>query len=287
MLKLTLADPDTGLEALPNMPNSDVEEWRDNDGMVCAYGYTLDDHHWMHLPGLASFRFRHSSDEVVAFVQPSADLDVVRDSFYRGVLPMALQARGQEVLHASGIRTPGGIIALSAVSETGKSTLAYGLSKRGYPLWADDAVALESSGGRVQATPLPFSLRLRPESVAYYGYERGDLPLSMREMTTDQVGGSLLLAAIFVLERAPDAENCPLVEIDRLAPLPAFSAVLKHAYCYSLQDIDRKRLMINYYTDLVKRVPVLRIRFQPGLERLPLILDRIEQAISSLTAESV
>jgi hypothetical protein len=283
MLKLTLAGSDTELHALPNMPNSDVEEWRDNDGMVCAYGYTLDDHHWMHLPGLASFRFRHSSDEVVAFVQPSADLDVVRDSFYRGVLPMALQARGQEVLHASGVRTPGGIIALSAVSETGKSTLAYGLSKRGYPLWADDAVALEISGGRVQAIPLPFSLRLRPESVAYYGYERGDLSLPISEITTDLVGESLLLAAIFVLERAPDAD-CPIVEIDRLAPLPAFSAVLKHAYCYSLQDIDRKRLMLNYYTDLVQCVPVLRIRFQPGLEQLPLILDRIEQAISSLTA---
>jgi len=85
----------------------------------------------MHLPGLATFRFDSQSCNVTAFVDSPDCPDSVLDAFRRAVLPMALQARGLEVLHASAVRTPRGVLALCAVAETGKSTLACGLSQRG------------------------------------------------------------------------------------------------------------------------------------------------------------
>ena len=81
---------------------------------------------------------------------------------------MALQVSGREVLHASAVRSPAGVTALCADSETGKSTIAFGLSSRGYPVWADDLVAIEVSDQGGVAISLPFTMRLRPPSAALF-----------------------------------------------------------------------------------------------------------------------
>src|SRR5262249_38115323 len=151
---------------------------RDNDGTVCAYGYTREDQHWMILPGLACFQFGKHVDDITAMVAQDAPLEMVQDAFYRSILPMVLQVRGREVLHASAVRTACGVVALWAVSETGKSTIAYGLSRRGYQLWADDAVAIDVAGPIITAIQLPFSIRLRPASASYFAVESpGHAPL--------------------------------------------------------------------------------------------------------------
>src|SRR5690606_18526516 len=98
---------------------------------------------------------------------------LIQDSYQRCVLPLVLQAAGTEVLHASAVLTPRGVLALCAESGTGKSTLAYGLSRRGYPLWADDAVAFEADETCTNAMPLPFALRLQRDAVRFFDDGRG------------------------------------------------------------------------------------------------------------------
>src|ERR687885_2742131 len=148
MLKLSIASPPATPPRLFEETDPDVEVWRHHDGTVTAYGTSCDGRHWMRMPGVGTFEFRTGSDVVGAFPEGDADDDLVRDAFRRAVLPMALQVLGREVLHASAVLGPRGVVALCAVSETGKSTVAYGLSRRpGYELWADDAVAFELGGG--------------------------------------------------------------------------------------------------------------------------------------------
>ncbi len=66
----------------------------------------------------------------------------------------------------------------------------------------------------------------------------------------------------------------------RRLPLPrAFAAVLANACCFSLREEERKRRMMHHYLELTARVPVWEVRFRPGLERLPAILDGIERAV--------
>src|SRR5919106_5320553 len=128
--------------------------------------------------------------------------DSILDAYYRSVLPMALQAQGAEVLHASAVLTPRGVLALCARSGTGKSTLAYGLSRRGYPLRADDAVAFENSGAQINVRPLPFSIRLRPDAAAFFDQAHVPLSLALMPDSVTQVEERLTpLAALIVLER--------------------------------------------------------------------------------------
>jgi hypothetical protein len=122
-----------------------VQVWRDHEGTVCAAGHTVAGRHWMHVPRIGSFAFGPcAGDAVHVFAEPSARPESVLDTFRRMVLPLALQAQGEEVLHASAVRMLQGVVALCAVSETGKSTLAYALSRRGFPLWADDACGVSN-----------------------------------------------------------------------------------------------------------------------------------------------
>jgi hypothetical protein len=221
------------------------------------------------MPGVGSYCFRSGTEEVSAHPEPGVDRETVEDAFRRAVLPLAIQMLGREVLHASAVLGPRGVVALCAVSETGKSTLAYGLSRRGFRLWADDAVAFELAADGVSALPLPFALRLRPASVAFFGTAAHELEEPDRPED---------LAAILVLERA---ELLPerAVLVERFADGLAFPAVLAHAYCFSLDDDERKRRMMGAYMELVGRVPVYRVRFRPGLDRLGRVVDALDAAV--------
>jgi hypothetical protein len=268
---LTIVGPEEQTPVLPDIERRQVEVWRDRTGAVCAYGYIEDGQHWLHFPGLATYRFSGRSTGVTAIAAAPVREEAIRDSFRRAVLPLALQALGLEVLHASAILSAQGVVGLCAGSGTGKSTIAHGLSQRGYQVWADDAVAFEAVRPRAQAILLPFKLRLRPDAAA---------SLLMEGHGTEHAfadGESAPLVALGVLSRRSDLPDG--VVIERLSLSAAFRALLPNAYCFSLADVERKRLMLARYLSISAQVPVFEIRFRPRLDALPAILDRIEQAM--------
>jgi hypothetical protein len=279
---LAIVGPDTLPPTLPDATGSHVQVWRDAEGEICAYAYTAAGRHWMHLPAVATFCSSATADEVLAIAPPGADADVIRDAYRRAVMPLMLQARGTEALHASAVATPGGVVAFCAASRTGKSTLAYALSRRGYPLWSDDAVAFEACDQGITCIPLPFRLRLRPDAASFLG---GDGVGRERVSNADEPrgdGNPAPLAALCTLTRGGAGA---VVEIERLSSHQALSALLGNAYCFSLDDPGRKRRMMERYLDVARLVPVFEIRFAPGLDRLATMLVRVERIINGLLTE--
>lgn len=261
--------------------NPDVELWPDNDGTICAYGGSLDGTCWMHLPGVATFRFSQENAQITAIAVASAARGPIVDAYYRTVLPLALQARGIEVLHASAVRMHGGIVALCGVKETGKSTIAYALSQRGYSLCADDAVPFTTSGDVVRALSLPFTIRLRPSSAAFFetdGMREGQSPPP--DARTPVALAPERLAAVFVLQRNPAGLSTAPPAVSRLTASSAFMSALTHAYCFSLRDESQRARMVQHYLDLAARVPVFEVRFGAGLDWLPAITSAIEEAVA-------
>jgi hypothetical protein len=240
---------------------------------------TADGHHWLHLPGLASFCFTDTREAVRVIVQSPPQYALIHDTYLRSILPLALQAWGTEVLHASAVHTSRGIVALCAVSGTGKSTLAAGLSQRGYRVWADDAVAVVTVEERVMALPFPFILRLRPDAAAFFCTGRFGLsPGLVHASAVEEQRESQPLVALGILDRIQEGnDEGAAVEILRMLPAQAFPTVLAHAYCFSLRDTQRKQRMVQQYLNLVARVPTYSVRFRSGLEHLAAILDGIER----------
>ena len=277
MLKLRIERTEATVPPPPRTFNPRFEVWRDGEGRVCAYAESVGDEYAMHLPGLASFRFSSRSDEIAAVVNIATGEELVLDAYRRRVLPMVLHLSGREVLHASALRLPAGVVALCADSGTGKSTIAFGLNSRGYPLWADDLVAFEVSDLGVQAISLPFNLRLRASAVALFDLNTTQLPVAASGDGVTPGTETAPLAAVCVLRR--EVASAAPVAVRRFSLAEAFSAVLSHAWSFALQDPQRKRRMINHYLELVSRIPIFEISFQPGVENLPAILDAIEQLV--------
>ena len=266
MLRLTIAGADAPAPLPPDVSDPAATVWRDDAGAVVALGRTVADRHWLHLPRVGAFGFAQSAGGVTAVPEPGVDPGVVEDAFRRMILPLALQAQGREVLHASAVRTPTGVVALCARSGTGKSTIACALGRRGHLLWADDEVCFEAGDSGIEAAPLPFTLRLRPSSAAFFGHRDTDDRLHEAENREP-------LAAVFVLERSAGVAT----RIERLAPADAFPAVLTHGYSFTVDDRERTRAMMRNYLELVDRVPVFRLTFADGLDKLDALVEMIER----------
>jgi hypothetical protein len=244
-----------------------VGEWADDDGHVVAVGSATAGRRRMELVGFGTFEWGTGDEPVTVQLVDGRSGDDIDDAFSRSVLPFVLHTRGTQVVHASAVLGPHGLIVICARSGTGKSTLAYALSRRpGMELWADDAVALDVSSTEVAALALPFSLRLRPESARYF--EREAQPIIAGSVPDARAK----VATVIVLERSaePDSE----VAVHRLTDVHAFTSVLEHAYCFSLEG-DYKRETSEAYLSLVTQVPVYSVRFPGRMDLIPAIVDEL------------
>ena len=134
---------------------SGLQVWYDTPGSALAYCFESHGWHWVDVPTVASFRFAVPTEDVAAIPHLPPQPELIRETYLRSVLPVVLQAGGVEVLHASAVQTPRGVVTLCGASGAGKSTLAVALSRRGYPHWADDIVAIDTTGPHVAVVPLP------------------------------------------------------------------------------------------------------------------------------------
>jgi len=281
--KLTIASADGSIEP-PAWDNGDpaVRVQRNLDGSIWAYSYAEGSERWMFIPGIASFRFGSRGEEAVVVPEPATpppSRAALEDTFQRAVLPMALHAHGEEVLHASGVLIDEVVVAFCGRSRSGKSTIAYGLHRRGYNVWGDDTLVFDASGEIVQAVPYPYRLRIRAEAAEYFDLDelrrRDTSSWTALEQAQSEPAP---LACIIVLERDPEASAS--VETVRLSPAEALAAVMEHAYWFRL-DEERRRRMVGRYLVLATQVPVFRMRFPAALDQLPEVLDRVESLVMS------
>jgi hypothetical protein len=249
-----------------------TEIWRDAAGNVCAYGGREGDWHWLRVPGVGEFSIEPSNETIKASVESEVPRALVEDTFRRIVLPLAVQVRSAEVLHASAALSPRGVVAFCGASGAGKSTLAFAMGRHGYRAFADDALVIRNGTTGAEASSVPFQVSLHEPAASFLGahpglHDPGPLPKHAP------------LLALCVLERQTNSER----SLVRLTPAEAFTAVLQHAYCFTLADRERTHAMVDAYLNLVSRVPVLRLRFSPSLASLPSLMAEIEAAVEQLS----
>jgi hypothetical protein len=279
MLRLTIVEPSAQAGEATLAAYADVYIWRDIVGRPCAYGHTVGGLHWIHWPRLASYCFDGSGTEVIAVPTTSSREDAVVDTFHRMVLPLALQIRGREALHASAVMIGDGVVGFCATSGIGKSTLAYALDCfSACPQWSDDVLVFEVTSESIRAIPLPFSPRLAPEAAAAFRGTGSDRPATRPAQNRSETSADIV--ALCLLARRASRRGEAPGQIVHLSPKRAFPAVLAHAHCFSLLDAERKKRMIDHYLELVDRVPVFEISFEPGLEHLPSLALRVAEAFA-------
>jgi hypothetical protein len=266
------------LEGVAPGTGRQVNEWTDECGKVLARAFSSDDHYRIDWPGLGAFAFRPGSREVLVWPEPDARHEEISDTFDRLLQPVILQALGKQALHAAASVGPSGTIAFCGSARSGKSTLGFAMRQAGYRQLADDAVVLQLEQDRVSVYPLPFAPRLRPASRLHFGYSE-QIPAP----PVDLRPADLALSAMFLLRQDDQIERPQLTVLPQAQ---AFSAVLAHAHCYDVQDPTHTRHLVESYLAVVSLVPVFALQYRPDLQRLPQLIQIIQDAAGSPATKS-
>jgi hypothetical protein len=264
---------------IPRAGDPEVTLWCNRQGAVGALSHVVNKEHWLHILGVASYKFDLAENAISAVPSERATQEAIIDAFQSTVWPTFLQIQGCEVLHGSAVIGGRGVVAFCAPSETGKSTLAYGLGLRGYPVWADDAVVLDFLPHLIQTVSLPFFVRLRFSSALHYGYSETEITAGRVLCEGNRIENALPITAICLLERAQTLPDNRVVMIEPLNAREALVRVLDHAIYFGRQDRGRKRRMMQHYLSLVGQVPVFEVCVANGLEWLPFALNEVEQRV--------
>jgi hypothetical protein len=253
----------------------------DRGGLPSAFGWRNDDGLCVEVPDVATFQLPNGGAVLTAFPAESAGQEAVLDAYYGAALPLAVQAsRGLEVLHASAVFVAehDRVAVFCGISESGKSTLAYGLAARGHVHWSDDALAFRMDPTQgATAVGLPFTVNLRKRSAELFGASPDRVAV-----VEESQWKSAPLGAVFVLEPGDAEQSGEPVLIDRLSPADALHALLPNAYRFRPQTDERRRETMRSYLELVASVPIFGVRFPRGLARLPVLLDELEQRVLAL-----
>ena len=181
------------------------------NGRVIYHDATLG--HLLHLPGAG--RFSISADGALIRCVPSV-LEPWRwqRGLFAGALPFAALRQGIEVFHAAAVVVDGRLVAISAASGGGKSTLGAFLRIAGASFFTDDVLAVKPYGDRVLAHPGPALLNLRHTTAGLLSDdERRSLgsPLGADQVETrirtEPVGAPAPVAALYFLERRSELKT--------------------------------------------------------------------------------
>ncbi len=201
--------------------------------------------------------------------------DVATETYRRYVLPLILQLEGRECLHASAVRTGRGVVAFCGASGAGKSTIAAGLNRRGFPPWADDVVVVDVEPGSVQTLTLGGAPRLKGNARA--AVDR--LPPAAPSVREEAPPPRLPLLGIVALTRAPGATD---TSVERLESTAAFPLLLEHAVYFSLDLPGARRRLSDRLLTVAAEVPMLRCSFTPDFERFPALIEDLVPPLDEL-----
>ena len=243
---------------------------RDSAGNVRAIGTVRDGEYIVRFPEHATFAYRAGDDEARVGTRAGVPRSVVEDLFLTAALPLLLQTRGHEALHASAVEWDDGVVAFCGQSGAGKTTIACALSQHGRAVWADDAVVFDLDSEReVRTLHLPHAINLRPESLRFLNMTSAG---SVRQASGDR---ERRLTAAIVL--APEGNGT--AGLRKLTLEEGFTELIPHAFCF-FAERGRARKTTAAYLDLAARIPVFRLSYSRRFDALPESLDTLAKQLS-------
>jgi hypothetical protein len=255
------------------------ETWQNADGEEYGFGFEEGTGYWMRFHHLGSYIACPTSSQIVGHPDPGVSREWFEEFFFHFVVPLLLQRQDWDCLHASAVATPRGAVALCGPSGRGKSTLARVWCEQGVAPHADDSVPFAIRDGRVVSARLPQRPRLRGEAALRFPAPPAAEPARSipAEVILDVETALRPLASVYWLEPMSHASELSKPRVERIPALEAFRLLLGEAQCISLRDPECNRKMVRNYLRLVQLAPVFRLFFRAGLERIPGVLDCVEE----------
>jgi hypothetical protein len=235
----------------------------------------------MVIPGIGTFLARLGR-EILVDPDPGAGSALLQLALLGPVLAALLQQRGNLVLHASAVEVDGAAVGFLGGRGAGKSTMAAALLGRGYPLLADDLLAVSLDGGSPRVLPGLPQLKLWPDALAALGGDPDLLPPVRKglDKRVQKLGGhgrsgDVPLARLYVLSSGEEPT------IEAIPSGAAFLELVSHSYGIAWLHGVSGPGQFAARTELARRVPVCRLRRPSDLDRLDQVIRLVEEDLGT------
>jgi len=206
---------------------------------------------------------------------------ILRTFLLGTVFATLLRLRGLFVLHASSVNINGSAVAFSGFKGYGKSTSAMVFYNEGYPIVADDYIAIGFDNKDIPFISPGFpSLRLSSKSREVMGldFDKVNLKLNIMDKTYASVSkcfssNKIPLKKIYILQRNNGSK------IINLKPQYAFMELVKNTF--GIHMFSSLELPDNFFQceRIVKRVDVTILEIPDSLQKIHEVLKLVEEDI--------
>ena len=228
---------------------------------------------WLSHEDIGAVRCSHDGHTIEVFPGPDQDPEQFIQNYVKHWLPFIYHYWGFQVLHSSAVMQNGAAVAFAGDTHAGKSTLAYGLSRRGrWAQLADDTLAFEVLEERIKLVPLLNWPRIRPSS-------RDHFALKSTPATITWPAESPRLRRIYYLVPG-DAASA--IGIRKLPASDAQLRLLKQAFALTLDLEDYSKRLMRAYLTLLSEVPMFELTYPKDLRQLDRVLDEVEAHTADL-----
>lgn len=238
--------------------------------------------------------FALSKDGKLIYYQCLSNFDpeIIRHILITQVLPLIMNLRGLESLHASSVFSPSGAIIFIGRSGYGKSTLAASLIKGGYHLLSDNVVPVFESNSQIWTCSGPPDIGLwpqicktvNPELQIKDPTEKCRLVLSKKEY----INGEFPISHIYLLEPLPDSTlKTPLVKIELFPSQGSCIELLKAAFRLDFQDPNMLQHQFVLFTNISKTILIKKVIYSLSTPDLITLGTVIKADIESKNFQSV
>jgi hypothetical protein len=215
---------------------------------------------------------------------PCGESDLAEIRLLGPVLSYWLELRGHPTLHASAVAANGRAIAFLSRHGGGKTGLAAASLQAGAALLTDDLVVLEEAGERWEVRPAYPEMRMWPDEASHFvgppekllrvqtGAEKRRIAIGGGFGTF--VDASAPLACLYLAARQEEGGGG--VEIQPVARSEALIELVRHSFSPRLVEAaGLQPARLDRLARLVRSVPVRRLVYPSGFERLPEIVGNL------------
>lgn len=265
-------------------PTRWIRQWPLSTGAPWLYCGKLDSGYLIRFRELADFLVDNEGQEIMGTAVQGASTDTLRHLLLDHVLPLILNLRGRDALHATAVVTPYGVCAFTGMAGTGKSTLAASFALAGYPVLSDDCLVIEEQDGRLAAVPAYPGMRLWDDTCAALAPQTDTLsPVAhytdkKRLVWQEQVKNfppiSLPLQRIYLLTRLTDATSAMDLLTPRIESCPqrqAFMALLEQTFRLDVTDAAMLVRQLHWLERIVTQISVRRLYIPNDFAALPAV----------------
>ncbi len=238
----------------------------------------------LHYDDTGSYDVARDGRRIVWYPGANPNAEAVRADITGRVLTTALHAAGLLCLHGSAVALPEGVVAFLAPKFHGKSTLALALARAGGRLVTDDILPVNPTPP-IRAIPGVHQVKLWDDSADHFGLATRARASTEKHLLHDFDDDHLMfeeapLAAIYLLAPLAPEEHESLpggAERVRLSSVTAALALVRHGALGALLGGLDAQDAFDRAASVAATVPVYQLRVQPGLDRIPRTVSRLQQ----------